>query len=88
MIMDTIRKIRATLEAARCKFNRLWFSFSRIAFRAPSTMGRVSRAFNQADILVLTDVTPPVNRPFPESRVQPWRTVFAMQAKNVIISVR
>jgi UDP-N-acetylmuramate--alanine ligase len=51
-------EIRATLEAARgCKFNRLLVLFQPHRFsRTQHLWDEFSRAFNQADILVLTDI--------------------------------
>src|SRR5207245_10701164 len=52
--------IRATLEAARgCKFNRLLVLFQPHRFtRTQHLCGEFCRAFNQAEVLVLTDVHP------------------------------
>jgi len=51
-------EIRATLEAARgCKFNRLLVLFQPHRFtRTQHLWGEFCRAFNQADVLVLTDI--------------------------------
>jgi UDP-N-acetylmuramate--alanine ligase len=60
-------EIRATLEAARgCKFNRLLVLFQPHRFtRTQHLWGEFSRAFNQADVLVLTDIYAASEAPIP-----------------------
>jgi len=58
-------EIRATLEAARgCKFNRLLVLFQPHRFtRTQHLWDEFCRAFNQADVLVLTDIYPASETP-------------------------
>jgi UDP-N-acetylmuramate--alanine ligase len=60
-------EIRATLEAARgCKFNRLLILFQPHRYsRTQHLWDDFSRAFNQADILVLTDIYAASEAPIP-----------------------
>jgi UDP-N-acetylmuramate--alanine ligase len=60
-------EIRATLEAARgCKFNRLLVLFQPHRFtRTQHLWGDFTKAFNQADILVLTDIYAASEAPVP-----------------------
>src|SRR5437899_10523274 len=60
-------EIRATLEAARgCKFNRLLVLFQPHRFtRTQHLWGEFCRAFNQADVLVLTDIYAASEAPIP-----------------------
>jgi len=60
-------EIRATLEAARgCKFNRLLVLFQPHRYsRTQHLWDEFSRAFNQADILVLTDIYAASESPIP-----------------------
>src|SRR5499427_9505988 len=60
-------EIRATLEAARgCKFNRLLVLFQPHRFtRTRHLWNEFSLAFNQADVLVLTDIYPASESPLP-----------------------
>ena len=60
-------EIRATLEAARvCKFNRTLVLFQPHRFsRTQHLWDEFSRAFNQADILVLTDIYAASEAPIP-----------------------
>ena len=60
-------EIRATLEAARgCKFNRLLVLFQPHRYtRTQCLWNDFSRAFNQADILVLTDIYAANEAPLP-----------------------
>jgi len=60
-------EIRATLEAARgCKFNRLLVLFQPHRFtRTRHLWDDFCRAFNQADLLVLTDIYPASEAPIP-----------------------
>jgi UDP-N-acetylmuramate--alanine ligase len=60
-------EIRATLEAARgCKFNRLLVLFQPHRFsRTQHLWEEFSRAFNQADILVLLDIYAASEAPIP-----------------------
>jgi UDP-N-acetylmuramate--alanine ligase len=60
-------EIRATLEAARgCKFNRLLVLFQPHRFtRTQHLWDEFCRAFNQADILVLTDIYAASESPIP-----------------------
>jgi UDP-N-acetylmuramate--alanine ligase len=60
-------EIRATLEAARgCKFNRLLVLFQPHRYsRTQHLWDDFSRAFNQADILVLTDIYAASESPIP-----------------------
>ena len=60
-------EIRATLGAARgCKFNRLLVLFQPHRFtRTQHLWDEFSRAFNQADVLVLTDIYPASEAPIP-----------------------
>ncbi len=60
-------EIRATLEAARgCKFNRLLVLFQPHRYsRTQHLWDEFSRAFNQADILVLTDIYAASEVPLP-----------------------
>ena len=60
-------EIRATLEAARgCKFNRLLVLFQPHRYtRTQYLWGEFSRAFNQADILVLIDIYAASEAPIP-----------------------
>jgi UDP-N-acetylmuramate--alanine ligase len=60
-------EIRATLDAARgCKFNRLLVLFQPHRFtRTQHLWDEFCRAFNQADLLVLTDVYPASETPIP-----------------------
>jgi UDP-N-acetylmuramate--alanine ligase len=60
-------EIRATLEAARgCKFNRLLVLFQPHRFtRTQHLWDEFCRAFNQADILVLTDIYAASEAPIP-----------------------
>ncbi len=60
-------EICATLEAARgCKFNRLLVLFQPHRFtRTQHLWGEFSRAFNQADVLVLTDIYAASEAPIP-----------------------
>jgi UDP-N-acetylmuramate--alanine ligase len=60
-------EIRATLEAARgCKFNRLLVLFQPHRYtRTQHLWNDFSRAFNQADILVLTDIYAASETPIP-----------------------
>ncbi|MGB2626845.1 MAG: UDP-N-acetylmuramate--L-alanine ligase [Candidatus Acidiferrum sp.] len=60
-------EIRATLEAARgCKFNRLLVLFQPHRYsRTQHLWDDFSRAFNQADILVLTDIYAASEAPIP-----------------------
>jgi len=60
-------EIRATLDAARgCKFNRLLLLFQPHRFtRTQHLWDEFSRGFNQADILVLTDIYPASEAPIP-----------------------
>src|SRR6201993_2911385 len=60
-------EIRATLDAARgCKFNRLLVLFQPHRFTRTQHLGDKScGAFNQADILVLTDIYPAGEAPVP-----------------------
>ncbi len=60
-------EIRATLEAARgCKFNRLLVLFQPHRYtRTQYLWGEFSRAFNQADILVLIDIYAANEAPIP-----------------------
>ena len=60
-------EIRATLEAARgCKFNRLLVLFQPHRYsRTQHLWNDFSRAFNQADILVLTDIYAASEAPIP-----------------------
>jgi UDP-N-acetylmuramate--alanine ligase len=60
-------EIRATLEAARvCKFNRILVLFQPHRFsRTQHLWEEFSRAFNQADILVLTDIYAASEAPIP-----------------------
>ena len=60
-------EIRATLEAARgCKFNRLLVLFQPHRFtRTQHLWDDFSRAFNQADIVVLTDIYAASEAPIP-----------------------
>src|SRR6516225_3312279 len=60
-------EIRATLEAARgCKFNRLLVLFQPHRFtRTRHLWNEFSRAFNQADMLVLTDIYAASEAPIP-----------------------
>ena len=68
-------EIRATLEAARgCDYNRLLVLFQPHRYIAhPASLGRFLPAFNQADMLVLTDIYPPAKRRLPASRRGPGR---------------
>jgi UDP-N-acetylmuramate--alanine ligase len=61
-------EIRATLEAARgCKFNRLLVLFQPHRFtRTQHLWGEFCRAFNQADVLVLTDIYAASETPIPD----------------------
>jgi UDP-N-acetylmuramate--alanine ligase len=60
-------EIRATLDAARgCKFNRLLVLFQPHRFtRTQHLWDEFCRAFNQADMLVLTDIYPASEAPIP-----------------------
>jgi UDP-N-acetylmuramate--alanine ligase len=60
-------EIRATLDAARgCKFNRLLVLFQPHRFtRTQHLWDEFSRGFNQADVLVLTDIYPASEAPIP-----------------------
>ncbi|HEX8878499.1 MAG TPA: UDP-N-acetylmuramate--L-alanine ligase [Candidatus Acidoferrum sp.] len=60
-------EIRATLAAARgCKFNRLLVLFQPHRFtRTQHLWDEFCRAFNQADVLVLTDIYPAGEAPIP-----------------------
>ena len=60
-------EIRATLEAARiCKFNRLLVLFQPHRYtRTQHLWGEFCRAFNQADVLVLTDIYAASEPPIP-----------------------
>jgi UDP-N-acetylmuramate--alanine ligase len=60
-------EIRATLEAARgCKFNRLLVLFQPHRYtRTQHLWDEFCRAFNQADILILTDIYPASEAPIP-----------------------
>jgi len=60
-------EIRATLAAARgCKFNRLLVLFQPHRFtRTQHLWDEFCRAFNQADVLVLTDIYPASESPIP-----------------------
>jgi UDP-N-acetylmuramate--alanine ligase len=60
-------EIRATLEAARgCKFNRLLILFQPHRYtRTQYLWDEFSRAFNQADVLVLTDIYAASEAPIP-----------------------
>jgi UDP-N-acetylmuramate--alanine ligase len=60
-------EIRATLEAARgCKFNRLLVLFQPHRFtRTQHLWGEFCRGFNQADVLVLTDIYAASEAPIP-----------------------
>jgi UDP-N-acetylmuramate--alanine ligase len=60
-------EIRATLEAARgCKFNRLLVLFQPHRYtRTQHLWNDFSRAFNQADVLVLTDIYAASETPIP-----------------------
>ncbi|HEX3635383.1 MAG TPA: cyanophycin synthetase, partial [Paraburkholderia sp.] len=60
-------EIRATLEAARiCKFNRLLVLFQPHRFtRTQHLWDEFCRAFNQADVLVLTDIYAASEAPIP-----------------------
>ena len=60
-------EIRATLEAARvCKFNRTLVLFQPHRFsRTQHLWDEFSRAFNEADILVLTDIYAASEAPIP-----------------------
>jgi UDP-N-acetylmuramate--alanine ligase len=60
-------EIRATLEAARgCKFNRLLVLFQPHRYtRTQHLWDEFSRAFNQADVLVLTDIYAASEAPIP-----------------------
>src|SRR5258708_32774605 len=60
-------EIRAALEAARgCKFNRLLVLFQPHRYsRTQHLWDEFCRAFNQADILVLTDIYPASEPPIP-----------------------
>ena len=60
-------EIRATLEAARsCKFNRLLVLFQPHRFsRTQHLWDEFCRAFNQADILALTEIYPASESPIP-----------------------
>jgi len=60
-------EIRATLDAARgCKFNRLLILFQPHRFtRTQHLWDEFCRAFNQADVLVLTDIYPASESPIP-----------------------
>jgi UDP-N-acetylmuramate--alanine ligase len=60
-------EIRATLDAARgCKFNRLLVLFQPHRFtRTQHLWDEFCRAFNQADVLVLTDIYPASESPIP-----------------------
>ena len=60
-------EIRATLEAARvCKFNRVLVLFQPHRYtRTRHLWDEFSRAFNQADVLVLTDIYPAHERQIP-----------------------
>src|SRR5881398_1663951 len=60
-------EIRATLEAARgCNFNRLLVLFQPHRFtRTQHLWDEFCRAFNQADVLVLTDIYPAGEAPIP-----------------------
>ncbi|HET9402252.1 MAG TPA: UDP-N-acetylmuramate--L-alanine ligase [Candidatus Acidoferrales bacterium] len=60
-------EIRATLEAARvCKFNRVLVLFQPHRYtRTQHLWEEFSRAFNQADVLVLTDIYPAHEPPIP-----------------------
>jgi UDP-N-acetylmuramate--alanine ligase len=60
-------EIRATLEAARgCKFNRLLVLFQPHRYtRTQHLWNEFSRAFNQADVLVLTDIYAASETPIP-----------------------
>ena len=60
-------EIRATLDAARgCKFNRLLVLFQPHRFtRTQHLWEEFGRAFNQADVLVLTDIYPASEAPIP-----------------------
>ncbi len=60
-------EIRATLDAARgCKFNRLLVLFQPHRFtRTQHLWDEFCRAFNQADVVVLTDIYPASEAPIP-----------------------
>ncbi|HKD52527.1 MAG TPA: UDP-N-acetylmuramate--L-alanine ligase [Candidatus Acidoferrum sp.] len=60
-------EIRATLDAARgCKFNRLLVLFQPHRYtRTQHLWDEFCRAFNQADVLVLTDIYPASESPIP-----------------------
>jgi UDP-N-acetylmuramate--alanine ligase len=60
-------EIRATLDAARvCKFNRVLVLFQPHRYtRTQHLWEEFSRAFNQADVLVLTDIYPAHEPPIP-----------------------
>ena len=60
-------EVRATLDAARgCKFNRLLVLFQPHRFtRTQHLWDEFCRAFNQADVLVLTDIYPAGELPIP-----------------------
>ena len=60
-------EIRATLDAARgCKFSRLLVLFQPHRYtRTQHLWGEFCRAFNQADMLVLTDIYPASEAPIP-----------------------
>ena len=60
-------EIRATLDAARvCKFNRVLVLFQPHRYsRTQHLWEEFSRAFNQADVLVLTDIYPAHELPIP-----------------------
>jgi len=60
-------EIRATLDAARgCKFNRLLVLFQPHRYtRTQHLWDEFCRAFNQADVLVLTDIYPASESPLP-----------------------
>jgi len=60
-------EIRATLDAARgCKFNRLLVLFQPHRFtRTHDLWDEFCRAFNQAEVLVLTDIYPASESPIP-----------------------
>jgi UDP-N-acetylmuramate--alanine ligase len=60
-------EIRATLEAARiCKFNRLLVLFQPHRYtRTQHLWDEFSRAFNQADVLVITDIYAASEQPIP-----------------------
>src|SRR5215469_5911452 len=60
-------EIKATLEAARgCKFNRLLVLFQPHRYtRTQHLWDEFGRAFNQADVLVLTDIYPAGETPVP-----------------------